>query len=292
MAKLSARSIGILCLIVTSVGWGLNWPAMKILLREWPPLFARGTAGMTAAIIIAAIAARAGQTLAVPRGQAGRLCISAAINVFAWMGFSTLSMRWLSAGQGALLVYTMPVWATLLASAFLGERLTTKAICGLVLCIAGVGILFGDQGLSLGIDKLPGILFALGAAWLFALGTIVIKPTAMPPLSSVAWQLAIGCLPMIVLGVLFEHPQLSALSPAGAAVMVYMTIVPMGVCYISWFAALRRLPPATASMATLMTPIVGVVAAAISLGEPLGFKEFAALSFTIAGIALALRRPA
>jgi drug/metabolite transporter (DMT)-like permease len=50
-ALLRSRRIGLLCLMVTATGWGLNWPVMKLLLllREWPPLFARGTAGLVAA---------------------------------------------------------------------------------------------------------------------------------------------------------------------------------------------------------------------------------------------------
>ena len=70
--------------------------------------------------------------------------------------------------------------------------------------------------------------------------------------------------------------------------MAYMTVVPMGVCYLSWFAALKRLPPATASVATLLTPLVGVVAAALALGEPLGAREALALALTLGGVALAL----
>jgi drug/metabolite transporter (DMT)-like permease len=268
----------------------MNWPAMKFLLREWPPLFARGTAGVSAAIIIALIAMKAGQSLAVPRQQTGRLVAGALINVFAWMGFSTLSMRWLSAGQGALLVYTMPVWATLLAWPFLGTRPTARSICGLALCIAGVSMLFGGQQISLGLDKLPGILFALGAAFSFAVGTIVLKPLALPPLTSVAWQLCIGCAPMVVFGLFFERPDFSALSSVGWAAMIYMTIVPMGVCYITWFAALRRLPAAMAPVVTLLTPVVGVTAAAFILGEPLGAKEFLAMGLTLGGIAMALKK--
>jgi hypothetical protein len=34
--------IGFLCLGVTAFGWALNWPLMKLLLQQWPPLFARG----------------------------------------------------------------------------------------------------------------------------------------------------------------------------------------------------------------------------------------------------------
>jgi drug/metabolite transporter (DMT)-like permease len=137
---------------------------------------------------------------------------------------------------------------------------------------------------------MPGVLFALSAAFLFALGTIVLKPLDLPPLASVAWQLAIGCAPMVAFGLFFEHPDYSALTSTGWTVMIYMTIVPMGVCYITWFAALRRLPPAMASVATLLTPVVGVTAAAVILGEPLGTKELLAVGLTLAGIAMALKK--
>ena len=64
----------------------------------------------------------------------------------------------------------------------------------------------------------------------------------------------------------------------------------MGLCYMTWFAVLRRLPPTTASLATWLTPVIGVVAAALTLGEPLGMREASALTLTLAGVALALRR--
>ena len=53
---LSPHAIGLVCLVVTSTGWGLNWPAMKLLLREWPPLFSRGLAGLAAAGALALVA--------------------------------------------------------------------------------------------------------------------------------------------------------------------------------------------------------------------------------------------
>lgn len=286
----SARTVGLVCLVVTSAGWGINWPVMKLLLREWPPLFARGIAGITAAAILAVVAAQIGERLAIPRGHLRHLALASFVNVFAWMGFTTLSLKWLTAGQGALLVYTMPIWATLLAWPVSGRRPSGRDIAGLALCVGGIAALFAGSGVALGAERLPGVLFALSAAALFALGTIVLKPLALPPFAAVAWQLAVGCAPMVVLGVLFEHPRLGALTPLGAGLMAYMTIVPMGVCYLTWFAALRRLPAATASIATLLTPVIGVSAAAAVLGEPFGTKEVAALLLTIAGLALVLRK--
>ena len=65
--------IGFLCLGVTAFGWALNWPLMKLLLQQWPPLFARGLAGVAAALILFAIAKARGQPLEVPR-EAARGC--------------------------------------------------------------------------------------------------------------------------------------------------------------------------------------------------------------------------
>jgi drug/metabolite transporter (DMT)-like permease len=290
------RQIGLLCLLVTAVGWGLNWPVMKALLREWPPLSARGWAGVTAALGLALLATLRGESLAVPRRAFGPLLLAAGANVTAWMGLATLALLWLGVAEGALLVYSMPIWAALLAWPVLGERPTARGVLALALGVAGIAVLLGTGGggggPALGPEKLPGVALALGAAVLFALGAVASRrsPLALPPLASVAWQVGLGCLPMVVAGLLFERPDAGALSPAGWAAMTYMAAVPMGVCYLTWFAALRRLPPATASVATLLTPLVGVAAAALALGEPLGVREALALAFTLGGVALALRK--
>ena len=286
-----ARHAGLLYLVVAAIGWGLNWPAMKVLLGEWPPFFARGTAGVTAALGLALIARMSGERLAVPRRAVAPLVAAAMTNVFAWMGFSTLSLLWLKVQEAALLVFTMPIWAMLLAWPFRGERPTARSLAALALGLAGLGVLFGGQEVGIGTDKLPGVLCALGAAILFALGTVSARaPLAIPPLAAVAWQVGIGCLPMVAAGLLFEKPDLDALSPTGWALMAYMTVVPMALSYLCWFAALRRLPPATASIGTLLTPVIGVVTAAITLGEPFGAKEILALCLTLGGVALALRK--
>jgi drug/metabolite transporter (DMT)-like permease len=291
-ALLRSRRIGLLCLAVTAVGWGLNWPIIKLLLREWPPLFARGTAGMVAAIGLATFAAIRRESLTVPLRAFGPLSAAAFVNVFAWMGFSTLAMLWLSVTEGALLVYTMPIWATLLAWPTLGLRPTLRSVTALVLGLSGVGVLLAGPGLALGAEKLPGVVLALGAAVLFAFGTVAPRSTIpLSPAALTAWQVGLGCLPMVPLGLLFEKPDLSALSPLGWASMAYMTAVPMGICYLGWFAATKRLPPATASTAMLLVPLVGVISAAPILGERLGAREGLALALTLGGVALAVRKP-
>jgi drug/metabolite transporter (DMT)-like permease len=50
-ARLSPH--GLMLLAITSVGWGLNFPIMKHLLTEWPPLSSRGLSGIVGAAALA-----------------------------------------------------------------------------------------------------------------------------------------------------------------------------------------------------------------------------------------------
>jgi drug/metabolite transporter (DMT)-like permease len=96
---------------------------------------------------------------------------------------------------------------------------------------------------------------------------------------------------MIILGLLFERPNFSAITASGWIVLIFMALGPMGVCYLTWSAALRRLPAATAAIGTLTVPIIGVITAAIMLGEPLGIREALAMALTLVGVALVLQKP-
>lgn len=287
----SSRLFGTGALLLTALGWGFGWLAMKIVLQSWPPLFGRGLAGLLAAALLATVARARRESLAVPRWALPQVCVAACTNVFAWMGFSALCLRWISVSEGTLLVYSMPIWSTLFAWMRLGNRPTLQGFLALGLGLAGIGVLLGSGGAAFSLSKLPGDAFALGAAILFALGTVRnSRPVPLPPIALAAWQVGLGCAPMALLGLFLERPAVTALSAASALALVYMTLVPMGVCYLMWFAALRRLPPAAAATSMLLVPLVGILSAALLLGEPLGTREGLAMALTLSGVALALRR--
>ncbi|GGF82783.1 transporter [Azorhizobium oxalatiphilum] len=285
------RALGVLALLVTALGWGLGWVSTKIVLQVWPPLFARGTAGIIAALLLALVAWQRRESLKVPREAIPRLLVAAFTNVFAWMGFSALCLKWLNIGQGALLVFTMPIWATLLAWPVQGTRPTLKGFAALALGLVGVTILVSGNDLSLSGGQLPGIACAVGAALLFALGAVLNRrPIPVPPVALIAWQVGLGCIPMVAIGLLFEHPHIAALDGPAFWAMAYMVILPMAVCYLTWFAALKRLPPGSASTAMLLVPLTGTMSAALFLGEPLGLREMLAMAFVLGGVVLALRK--
>jgi drug/metabolite transporter (DMT)-like permease len=278
-------------LAITSVGWGFNWPVTKYLLSELPPLTLRGATGVVGAGLLAGLALLRGQSLRVPRDMWPRLVMAAVLNVGCWMALMGLALLWLPASEAALIAYTMPIWASMLAWPILGERPNLLRVISLVMAFAGLAAIMGGNGFAASMTKLPGIIMALGGALGFAVGTVLAKklPLSLPPLSAAAWQIGIGCLPVAIVGLCIETTDIAGLSQLGWILIVYSTVIQFCIAYVSWFAALARLPASVAAIGTMAVPVIGVVASALALHEPLGPGQIAALVFTLAGVALAAR---
>ena len=290
-ARARITPAGLAFLAITSVGWGFNWPVTKYLLGELPPLTLRGSTGVVGAVLLGLLALLRGQSLRVPRHLWPRLVLAAILNVGCWMVLMGLALLWLPASEAALIAYTMPIWASILAWPILGERPNLLRIISLGMAFAGLAAIMGGNGLAASSAKLPGIIMALGGAIGFAVGTVLAKklPLNLPPLSAAAWQIGIGCLPIALLGLVVEKSNLAGLSELGWSLLFYSTVVQFCIAYVSWFAALARLPASVAAIGTMAVPVIGVAASALALHEPLGPGQIAALIFTLAGVALAAR---
>jgi drug/metabolite transporter (DMT)-like permease len=264
---------------------------MKHILTEWPPLSARGLTGVAGAALLAVLALSRGESFGVPKRQWPRLLLAAFLNVTCWMTLMGLALVWLPASEVAVIAYTMPVWASLLAWLMLGERMSWMRVVALVMAFAGIAALMGGNGISISRDKLVGIALVLVGAFTFALGTVTSKrwPVKLPLIAGSALQIGIGCVPVALAGLIIERPALDALTGLGWTLMAYMTVVQFCIAYVCWFAALARLPASVAAIGTLAVPVIGVVASAVALGEPLGPAQIAALLFTLAGVVLATR---
>ena len=290
-ARAHITPAGLMFLAITSVGWGFNWPVTKYLLSELPPLTMRGATGVIGASLLALLAILRGQSLRVPRELWPRLVLAAFLNVTCWMTLMGLALLWLPASEAALIAYTMPVWASVLAWPILGERPNLLRVISLAMAFAGLAAIMGGNGFAASAAKLPGIIMALGGAIGFAVGTVLAKklPLNLPPLSAAAWQIGIGCLPVAIVGLFVEKADVAALSNLGWILIVYSTVIQFCVAYVSWFAALARLPASVAAIGTMAVPVIGVIASAVALHEPLGVGQITALAFTLAGVVLATR---
>lgn len=288
-----AQLAGFGYLMVTATAWGLNWPIMKLLMLDWPPFSFRVLTAAGSVTLLGLIALAQGDGLLPRPDHWGRLVVAGVLNVTSWLLFAPLAILWLDASEAAIIAYTMPVWATMLAWPFLGERPGWRRVAGLVLGLSGVSLLMAGR-LDLGAGswgKLPGVAAMLGTALMFACGTIWTKrfPVALAPVPLVAWQIAIGVLPVAVVALAFERVHFAGVGWLGWGCLAYASVVGQCLAYLAWFRALKRLQAGTAAIGSLLVPVVGVLGSAALLGEPLGVRQVTALALTLGGVALASR---
>ena len=156
--------LGLAFLAVTSVGWGLNFPIMKNLLSEWPPLSSRGLSGLVgaAALALFALARRQSLSRAAADVVAARAGVAADDRRLGRL--HGLALLWLNASEAAVLGISVPVWVALLAWPILGERLSPLRAVSLAVALAGIAVLIGGHGLEASFAKLPRLPVRAGSA--------------------------------------------------------------------------------------------------------------------------------
>jgi drug/metabolite transporter (DMT)-like permease len=285
--------LGLILLFLVTVGWGIAWPAMKIVLNEMSPWTFRAITVPVAAAILMGLCRVSRISLAVPRGKWQALILVSLINVGGWQVFSALGLNELSSGRAVLVAYTMPVFASLSGAVLLGETLTVRVIGALVLGTAGVGALIWGSFDSIGASPL-GVAYMLGAASTWGLGIALLKKVdwQMPTLSLTAWQLLIAGIPIVVTGWLLDGISFAPLPTLAASMLVFVIIVPLCFCTYAFFKIVSLFPAHVSAIGTLMSPVIGVISGSLVLGEPVGWREGAALVLIGASLALVLLVPA
>jgi drug/metabolite transporter (DMT)-like permease len=294
---LSSRSAAIapyLLLASLSLFWGLNWPGMKIILSEVSVWWFRALCLMFGGSFLMLISALSGNRCRLYFDEVRPVAVCGCFAILGWMVFSAYGVSLMPAGRASIIAFTMPLWATLVAAPVLGERITPGKIVGLILGLAGLGVLIGPDLVIL--KRAPvGALFMLLAAVSWALGTVLLKRIAwrIPTLSNVAWQLLLSAVPVTLIAALSEpFPDLGTLSGRAMIALVYLFLFPMSFCQWAYFKTVGLLPASIAAIGTLLVPVIGVFSSYLILGESVGGGDIAALLLVLSALVLVLLVPA
>jgi drug/metabolite transporter (DMT)-like permease len=188
----------------------------------------------------------------------------------------------------AIIAFTMPMWAAILSTLFLHERLTPRRLGSLLLGLSGL-VLLASEDLAGIVARPLGPLFMLGAAVSWAAGTVVLKSRvwSIRPIAQASWMLGVSAPVAIFAGVMTEYSG-QVVIPSTAVIMTfaYHILFPMVICYAAWSILVARLPASVASMGTLLVPIVGVASSALILGDELSWQKTGALALVLLSITL------
>ncbi|MNS82708.1 putative inner membrane transporter yiJE [compost metagenome] len=273
--------------------WGLNWPAVKIILAIFPPFTLR-VLGLGSGAILLLLLARAKRLALLPPRDAwpgivvgGVLAVAVFNLAVAWAQLST------STSRAAVLTFTMPMMSAVLAWLVLGERLDRRRGLALTLGAIGVAILawpvlhavFADHDLA----ATKGLIFPLVAAFGWAAGTVYLKrwPVNGHRIVITAWQLAVGAACALT-GVLIAGESFPTQGWNGriVAALSFHIILGTAVAYWLWFVLSERVSATVAALTTLMVPVVGVLGAMALVGDRPGTADWWGFAFVLAGAAL------
>jgi drug/metabolite transporter (DMT)-like permease len=175
-------------------------------------------------------------------------------------------------GETAVLVYTFPLWVTLLSGPILGEHPRTPQLLAVALGFSGVVLVSEPWSTATVLHPLV-IAELLGAAISWAFGTVLFKrrfrgPSIVP---ANAWQL-VGGAGALAAGVLLVRAPVELVAPV-IPIVLWLGVLGTAIAYTIFFRLLDRISAVTVSAYTFLVPLVALVASYFVFGERLDLLQ-------------------
>jgi drug/metabolite transporter (DMT)-like permease len=254
--------------------WGINWPIMKVGLGYMPPLWFALLRVLLGAACMFALLAMLGR-LRLPGRDDMPVLIS--VGIFQVAGITALmhlGLQYVEAGRSAMLIYTTPLWTAPLAALVLNERFSARKAIGLLIGLAGIAVLFRPGGFDFtdGSALVGSGLLVLAA--MISAAVIVhmrARGKTVSVFEQVPWQMLLGGVLLIPFTLAVEGMPAFGFSLPLAAILAYNSVIGAAFCMWAYVTVMRDLPATTTAVASLATPVVGVLSSVAFLGEPLTF---------------------
>ena len=266
--------------------WGLNYVFVRWGLELAAPLW---LAFLRAGIGAAASAPFLGRWL-VRDGLGPRDAAAASglglLNTTMFFGLWFVAAPSIPPGQTAVLIYTFPLWVSLLAYPVLGLRI--RAPMALAVLVGFLGTALISEPWSGGAGALGpatvGLLLLAALSW--ALGTVLIQRRfrGRSPLSVNAWQLLGGSAGLLGAALVVSPTAVPAPSPGLLVIVLWLGVVGTALAYGLWFTLLARTPAPALSAYAFLVPVVALVASSVAFAERLSVLQIAGVACVLAAV--------
>jgi drug/metabolite transporter (DMT)-like permease len=293
--KAHLDGVAVVSLLVCCVLWGLNQVAAKVALAEIPPLAQAAARSLGAALLVAAWARARGIALfghdRTLRGGllAGSLFAAEFACIFVGLQFTTASRM-------VVFIYLSPFMVAL-GMPFIArnEKLSPTQLVGLAGAFAGVAWAFaeGFAAPAAGPHQWLGDALGVAAAVLWGATTLAIRGTRLGSASAektLLYQLAVSGTLLAAAALLTGERWPATLSALSIGSLAFQTVVVTFASYLLWFWLMRHYPATPLATFTLFTPVAGLLAGVMLLGEPVTLRLMVALVAVAGGIALVNRK--
>lgn len=278
------------------VVWSSTWLAIKIGLRDLPPISYAGIRFVVAIVVLLAVSI--GRARLLPRSRAEYV-------ILAFTGVLMFSVNYgllfwgelhVSSGLAAVLQATIPIFGMMFAHLMLpNEPMRWQRFAGAFLALAGVAVicarLLDFNGLIAFWGGLGIVVGAAGAAF----SNVLLKQRSIQlgPAMIAAWQMIFGTAPLLVLGWMVEgNPIHFPWSAMSIFCLLYLAIIGSALTFLLLYWLLPQMRATNLQTIALITP-----PGAIMLGWVLGGETFPLWSLlgailVLAGVWIIFRKAA
>ena len=291
----SSRPLDATAIAVTiglCLSWGFNNVAIKLAIHDIPPLTQSAARSVIAALLVGAWTQTRGISLFK---RDGTLAAGILAGVLFALEFLLIyrGLVWTTATRGVLFLYLAPFFVVI-GSRWLipGDHFHVSQWLGLLLSFIGIVIAFGLPTPAADSRQVFGDLMLVGGAAAWAATTLTIKASALNRISAektLLYQLVVSA-PLLGVGALvFGERMTAAPSAVALGAFAYQTIYVVSITFTIWFVLVVRYSAARLSVFTFLTPLFGVAAGHLVLGEPLTPAFALAVALVAAGLLLVNR---
>jgi drug/metabolite transporter (DMT)-like permease len=274
--------------------WGSTWLAIKLGLRDLPPLTFAGIRFALAAALLGGIVVI--QRIRLPRsaGEWGLLAYTGFLSITVNYALVFWGEQYISSGLAALLSATVPLFGLPLAHHYLrAEQLTRRKIVGVFLGLLGVAVVFSGELGTGGPRAFAASAGVIAAALATAHASVLVKArgTHIEPAVLAGTQMLGGCLPLLIAGMLLEGSPLAfRWTPMALGALAYLTILGSVIAFLMYYWLIRHTAVTGVLMIPLVTPLIAVLVGVAFGGESIGWHTALGGSAIISGVALAVLR--
>jgi drug/metabolite transporter (DMT)-like permease len=277
--------------LILAFSWGFNWIFGAVALQEVAPWSLRFTTTAIGAASLIVAVYLSGRALKVTARAFKHIALAGIFNVAVFNICAAFAQLSGATSRTIIITYSMPIWAAVGGWLVLGDRLDKVRMLALGLCIAGLTTLLWPL-LAGGIPR--SALFALGSAFGWTFATVYLKwaDPGVDPLVNAAWQLVIGTL-AIGAGMLIVEgmPHIWPITGKTMVSIAFIGLIGSGLAHFLWWSIVAKLPTTTASLGSLLVPVVGVTASALILGERPTLNDIVGFAMIFAAAACVLLQP-
>jgi drug/metabolite transporter (DMT)-like permease len=287
---LDALAIG--AMLVLCASWGLNQVAIKFALADIPP-FIQGALRSLGALPVVIVVARLRGVPLLSRD--GTLVAGLVAGTLFGLEFAFIyrGLVWTTASRGVVFVYTAPFFIAFGARVFLHEWLSPTQWGGLALSFLGIVTAMGapDPTVDASVLMGDGLLIIGGMLW--AATTLVMKGTVLAGAATEKtslYQFAVSAAVFVMAAALFGERMDRMPGPAALSWLAYQAIWVLGITFTIWFGLVVRYAASRLSAFSFLTPLFGVAAGHLIMGDPITPTFAVAVALVVAGLVLVNRR--